>query len=80
MQRDLPTPGRALAIVAHADDNEFRCGATLAKWSAAGTEAHLVVCTDGSKGSWDPEADLGSLVANRQDEQRGRGRRPRSAR
>jgi LmbE family N-acetylglucosaminyl deacetylase len=30
----------------------------------------LVVCTDGSKGSWDPDADLGKLVATRQDEQR----------
>ena len=38
--RDLPVPARALAIAAHPDDIEFGCGATLAKWSAAGCEAH----------------------------------------
>jgi LmbE family N-acetylglucosaminyl deacetylase len=31
---------------------------------------HLV-CTDGSKGSWDPDDDVARLVATRQDEQRG---------
>lgn len=59
-----------LALGAHPDDVEFGCGATLAKWAADGCLAHLVVCTDGSKGTWDPQADLGELVARRQDEQR----------
>jgi LmbE family N-acetylglucosaminyl deacetylase len=67
---DLPVPKRALAVGAHPDDVEFGAGATLAKWAAAGCDVHLVVCTDGSKGSWDPDADLGKLVATRQDEQR----------
>jgi LmbE family N-acetylglucosaminyl deacetylase len=68
--RDLPVPDRALAIAAHPDDIEFGCGATLAKWSAAGCEVSLLVCTDGSKGSWDTGADLAALVATRQAEQR----------
>jgi LmbE family N-acetylglucosaminyl deacetylase len=68
--RDLPVPARALAVGAHADDVEFGCGATLAKWAAAGCEVSYVICTDGSKGSWDPEEDVDVLVATRQDEQR----------
>ncbi len=67
---DLPTPARALAVGAHPDDVEFGCGATLAKWAAAGCEVHHVVCTDGSKGTWDAGQDLAALVAQRQEEQR----------
>ena len=70
MARDLPTPSSALAIAAHPDDVEFGCGGTLAKWSAAGATVHHLVCTDGSKGSWDPNDDVVELVARRQDEQR----------
>src|SRR3989440_11224943 len=66
---DLPTPARALAIGAHPDDVEFGCGATLAKWAEAGAEVRLLVLTDGSKGTWDPTADLGALVATRRREQ-----------
>ncbi len=65
---DLPVPARALAVGAHPDDVEFGAGATLAKWAAAGCEVSLLVCTDGSKGSWDPDADLAELLATRQSE------------
>jgi LmbE family N-acetylglucosaminyl deacetylase len=71
---DLPTPARALAIGAHPDDIEFGAGATLAKWAAAGCELVHLVCTDGSKGSWDPDEDQARLVASRQDEQRAASR------
>ena len=67
---DLPVPERALAIVAHPDDAEFNCGATLAKWSAAGCEAGLLLCTDGSKGTWDPDLAAAELIPRRQIEQR----------
>jgi LmbE family N-acetylglucosaminyl deacetylase len=67
---DMDVPASALAIGAHPDDIEFGCGATLAKWAAAGCRIHHLVLTDGSKGSWDPEADLGELVAVRIDESR----------
>ena len=68
--QDLAIPERALAIGAHPDDIELKAGATLAKWAARGCEVSLLVCTDGSKGTWDPDADLDKLVAVRQDEQR----------
>jgi LmbE family N-acetylglucosaminyl deacetylase len=67
---DLPVPARALAVGAHPDDIEFGCGATLAKWSAAGCEVFHLVLTDGSKGTWDPAADPGTLVGGRQREAR----------
>lgn len=68
------TPRRALAIAAHPDDVEFQCGATLAKWAAAGCEVSHLICTDGSKGSWEPDDDLPALVARRQEEQRAAAR------
>jgi LmbE family N-acetylglucosaminyl deacetylase len=67
---NLETPGVALAIGAHPDDVDFGCGATLAKWAAAGCGIHYLVLTDGSKGSWDPGQDTRQLVAARQEEQR----------
>jgi LmbE family N-acetylglucosaminyl deacetylase len=67
---DLPVPARVLAIGAHADDIEFGAGATLAKWAAAGAHVTMCVCTDGSKGTWDGDADLSTLIAMREAEQR----------
>jgi LmbE family N-acetylglucosaminyl deacetylase len=67
---DLAIPARALAVGAHPDDVEFGCGATLARWAEAGCEVSLLVCTDGSKGTWDPSADTARLVATRQAEAR----------
>ena len=70
LSRDLPAPTSALAVGAHPDDVEFGGGGTLAKWAAAGCVIHHLVCTDGSKGTWDPDADTAALVATRQLEQR----------
>lgn len=70
MHLDLPIPRRALAIAAHPDDVEFQCGATFAKWAANGCRLHHLICTDGSKGSWDPAIDTAELVVMRAIEQR----------
>lgn len=67
---ELAVPASALAIAAHPDDAEFGCGGTLAKWAAAGCVVHHVVCTDGSKGTWDPDEDIDALRATRRREQR----------
>lgn len=72
---NLDAPTSALAIGAHPDDIEFGCGGVLAKWAAAGCTIHHLVCTDGSKGTWDPDADLVELARRRQDEQREAARR-----
>ena len=71
---DLPVPSAALAIGAHPDDVEFGAGGTLAKWAAAGCVVHHLVCTDGSKGTWDVDADTAALVVTRQHEQRAAAR------
>ncbi len=70
MQLNLEVPASALAIGAHPDDVEFGCGGTLAKWAAQGCVVHHLVCTDGSKGSWDPAQEIAGLVVERQAEQR----------
>jgi LmbE family N-acetylglucosaminyl deacetylase len=75
ISRDLPVPASALAIGAHPDDVEFGCGATLAKWAAAGCVVHHLVLTDGSKGTWNPDADTVALAATREIEQREAARR-----
>jgi LmbE family N-acetylglucosaminyl deacetylase len=71
---DLDVPARALAVGAHPDDIEFGCGATLAKWAAAGCQIHHVVCTDGSRGTWNAEEDPAGLVVRREEEQRAAAR------
>lgn len=74
METNLPVPSRALAVAAHPDDVEFGCGGTLAKWAAAGCEIFHLICTDGSKGTWDPTQDPAELVARRRLEQRAASR------
>jgi LmbE family N-acetylglucosaminyl deacetylase len=61
-------PTSVLACYAHPDDPEVSCGGTLARWSAAGSEVHTVVCTSGDKGSSDPAADPVELVSRRAEE------------
>lgn len=72
---NLAVPTSALAIGAHPDDVEFGAGATLAKWADAGCVVHHLICTDGSKGTWNVDADPRALARRRQDEQREAARR-----
>jgi LmbE family N-acetylglucosaminyl deacetylase len=59
------TPRVALAVYAHPDDADVACGGTLARWARAGTAVHLVVCTDGGKGTFDPKVESKKLVVTR---------------
>ncbi|MDP8976800.1 MAG: PIG-L family deacetylase [Actinomycetota bacterium] len=61
-------PERALAVYAHPDDPDVSCGGTMARWAAAGTEVHVVVCTEGDKGSSDPDTRPAELVRRRAGE------------
>ena len=65
---------RGMVIMAHPDDAEWTCSATVAKWCAEGWEVVYVLCTDGSKGSDDPEMTSKQLVKIREEEQREAGR------
>jgi len=57
-----------LALVPHPDDAEFSAGGLLAKLAAEGARVHIVVATDGRRGSF--EADSDTLIALRAEEMR----------
>jgi len=63
-------PQRVLLILAHPDDPEFFCGATLAKWSREGKEIRYLLLTCGDKGSDSPDVTPEMLCVDRQAEQR----------
>ena len=60
-----PQTGPVLACFAHPDDAEISAGGTLAKWTSAGREVHLLVLTNGDRGSDDPERDRAELARTR---------------
>ena len=62
------TPASALAIYAHPDDADVSCGGTLARWSAAGCDVHVLVVARGDKGSTDPSTDTEELAGRRAGE------------
>jgi LmbE family N-acetylglucosaminyl deacetylase len=72
----METPGEwnekqhILVILAHPDDPEFFCGATLARWARAGHRITYCLLTCGDKGSSNPETNPGDLCASRHEEQR----------
>lgn len=61
-------PSRALAVFAHPDDADVSCGGTLGSWAAQGCEVHLVVVTQGEKGTQDPRVRTEELAAERTKE------------
>ena len=74
----MPEPedafSKGMVVVAHADDAEWGCSGTVAKWCAQGWQVVYVLCTDGSKGSDDPEITSRELSKIRQREQRNAGK------
>jgi len=58
-----------LVILAHPDDPEFFCGATLARWVKQGHEVHYCLLTCGDKGSNDPEKTPAQICKTRHEEQ-----------
>ncbi len=67
-QQTTDTP-RALVIGAHPDDNEVGCGGTIAKLTREGWDVTFIVCTNGNKGSHDPEISTYHLSELREQEQ-----------
>ncbi len=61
---------KILVILAHPDDPEFFCGATLARWARAGHEIHYFLLTCGDKGFEDPDAPSEEICAIRHAEQK----------
>lgn len=65
---------RAMVVVAHADDAEFGCSGTVAKWCREGVEVVYVIVTDGSKGTADREITPEQLAEIRRHEQLAAGK------
>ncbi|HTX63376.1 MAG TPA: PIG-L deacetylase family protein [Acidimicrobiales bacterium] len=61
-------PEVALAVYAHPDDADVGCGGTLALWATRGSAVHLVVCTDGGRGTPDPAVHPADLARRRAGE------------
>jgi LmbE family N-acetylglucosaminyl deacetylase len=64
------TPQRILVVLAHPDDPEFFCGATIARWITAGHEVRYCLLTCGDKGTKDRSLVSEELCSIRQEEQR----------
>ena len=69
MAEAVETPQRVLVVTPHPDDAEIGCAGTVAKWVQEGAEVFYVLCTDGGKGSDDPEMSSERLAAIRAKEQ-----------
>lgn len=70
MWEEWPVPQRILVILAHPDDPEFFCGATIAHWTDAGHHVAYWLLTCGDKGGNDITMSPGELCGARFDEQR----------
>lgn len=68
------SPKIALGIAAHADDLDFGCAGTLAKWAQDGSEVHLLIVTNGDKGSSDEKMTSTELAKIRRQEQETAGK------
>jgi LmbE family N-acetylglucosaminyl deacetylase len=63
------TTRRVLVVLAHPDDPEYFCGATVARWAAEGQEVTYCLVTSGDKGADGHEVDSSELAILREGEQ-----------
>ena len=59
------TEGPILAVFGHPDDAEIAAGGTMARWCTEEREVHLLILTNGDRGSEDPNQDRAALAATR---------------
>ena len=62
-------PQKVLVILAHPDDPEFFCGASLARWARAGHEIHYFILTCGDKGFNELHSSADQICKTRHAEQ-----------
>ncbi len=65
----MDTPNKFLVVTPHPDDAEIGCGGTIARWIIEGSQGVLLVCTNGDKGSSDPDMTSEKLAGIRAKEQ-----------
>lgn len=61
---------KIMVVVAHPDDMEFSCSASVAKWVKEGKEIVLVQCTSGNKGTSRRDITSAELAELREGEER----------
>ena len=66
----IETPSRAMLVIPHPDDGESGCGGSVATWVRAGCQVLYVICTNGDKGTADPDITSERLAQLREQEQR----------
>lgn len=65
----MENPNILLGIGAHPDDMDFGASGAIASFIKDGWDAYYVLCTDGSRGSSDPEMTHAKLAQKRKEEQ-----------
>jgi LmbE family N-acetylglucosaminyl deacetylase len=63
-----PANAPVLAVFAHPDDAEISSGGTLTRWATEGRAVHLLILTNGDRGSEDPNEDRAALAETRLQE------------
>lgn len=66
----MTEPANVVVVTPHPDDAEFGVAGTVAKWTREGKQVVYVVCTNGNKGTSNPEIKPDELAKIRQNEQR----------
>jgi LmbE family N-acetylglucosaminyl deacetylase len=59
-----------MVVAPHPDDAEYGAAGTVAKWTRAGKQVIYIICTNGAKGSNNPEIKSEQLIEIREKEQR----------
>lgn len=62
-------PVQVMVVTAHPDDAEFGAAGTVAKWIREGKSVVYVVCTNGDKGTSDPNVKPEDMAKIREEEQ-----------
>ena len=66
---DTVKPVHALVFTPHPDDAEFGVAGTVVNWVREGKDVVYVVCTNGDKGTSDPDVNPSELARTREEEQ-----------
>ena len=65
----MPEPAQVMVIAPHPDDAEFGVAGTVAHWISEGKDIIYVVCTNGDKGTSNPNMKSEELARIREQEQ-----------
>ena len=65
----MTKPAQVMVVIPHPDDAESRMAGTVARWTGEGKDVIYVVCTNGDKGTNDPNMKPEELARIREQEQ-----------